>query len=54
VPTILAEETKKIVDEFTEDGTKADILAYVTDVLDRRKKKMEELLIQVKSKKEEK
>ena len=41
----VAEETKKIVDEFTEDGTKADILAYIRDVLDRRKKEMEELLI---------
>lgn len=53
VPAILAEETKKIVDEFTEDGTKADILAYIRDVLDRRKKEMEELLIQIKAKKEE-
>ena len=53
VPTVLAEEAKKIYDEYTEDATKADILTYVTDVLDRRKKEMEELIIQVKAKKEE-
>ncbi len=53
VPTVLAEEAKKIYDEFTEENTKADILAYVTDILDRRKKEMEELIIQIKNKKEE-
>jgi hypothetical protein len=53
VPTVLAEEAKKVYEEFTEDNTKADILAYVTDILDKRKKEMEELIIQIKNKKEE-
>ena len=53
IPTVLAEETKKVTEEFTEENTKADILAYVRDVLDRRKKEMEELIIQIKAKKEE-
>lgn len=52
IPSILAEETKKICDDMTEDNTKQDILNYVNDVLSRRKKEMEEVLIQVKSKKE--
>ena len=52
VPTVLAEEAKKVYEEFTEDNTKADILAYVTDILDKRKKEMEELIIAVKAKEE--
>ena len=53
VPTVLAEEAKKVYEEFTEDNTKADILAYVTDILDKRKKEMEELITQIKAKEEE-
>ena len=53
VPTILAEETKKVTEEMTEENTKADILAYVTDVLERRKKEMQDLVTQIKAKKEE-
>ena len=53
VPTVLAEEAKKVYEEFTEDNTKADILAYITDVLDRRKKEMQDLVVQIKAKKEE-
>ena len=50
VPTILADESKKILDNYSEEKTKKEILEYVEDVLGRRKKEMEELLIQVKSK----
>ena len=53
IPSILGEETKRICDGMTEENTKKDILNYVDDVLGRRKKEMEEVLIQVKSKKEE-
>jgi hypothetical protein len=53
VPTVLADETKKVLSKFSEEKTKAEILEYVTDVLGRRKKEMEELAIQVRSKKEE-
>ena len=52
VPTILADESKKILDNYSEEKTKKEILEYVEDVLGRRKKEMEELLIQVKSKEE--
>jgi hypothetical protein len=54
VPTVLAEETEKVTEEMTEENTKADILAYITDVLDRRKKEMQDLVVQIKAKKEEK
>lgn len=53
VPAVLGEEAKKVYEKYTEDETKKDIVAYVTDVLGRRKKEMEELLIQIKAKKEE-
>lgn len=52
VPTILADESKKVLDNYSEEKTKKEILEYVEDVLGRRKKEMEELLIQVKSKEE--
>lgn len=53
VPTILAEETEKVCSEMKEENTRADIVNYVTEVLDKRKKEMEELVLQIKAKKEE-
>ena len=53
MPTILADESKKVLEGYTEEKTKKEILEYVEDVLGRRKKEMEELLIQVKSKDKE-
>ena len=53
VPTVLEEETKKITSDMTEENTKKDILEYVNALLDRRKKEMEELLIQVKKQENE-
>ena len=38
---------------MTEENTKADILKYVTELLDKRKKEMEELMLSIKNKKEE-
>ena len=53
IPTVLAEEGKKVCEKYTYDNTKGEFLGYVNDVLGRRKKEMEELIIQVKAKKEE-
>ena len=38
---------------MTEENTKADILNYVTSLLDKRKKEMEELMLSIKAQKEE-
>lgn len=53
VPSILAEETEKVCSEYKEENTKEDILSYVKDLLDKRKKEMEELVLQIKAKKDE-
>ena len=52
VPPVLAEEAKKITSEYTEERAKKEFIEYLTSVLDRRKKEMEELLIQVKKQEE--
>ena len=52
VPPVLAEEAKKVTSEYTEERTKKEFIEYLTSVLDRRKKEMEELLIQVKKQEE--
>jgi len=52
VPPVLAEEAKKITSEYTEERTKKEFIEYLASVLDRRKKEMEELLIQVKKQEE--
>jgi len=52
VPPVLAEEAKKITSEYTEERTKKEFIEYLTSVLDKRKKEMEELLIQVKKQEE--
>jgi hypothetical protein len=53
VPSVLAETTKKVTENLTEENTKNEIIEYVKDVLGRRKKEMEELMAQIKAKKEE-
>lgn len=53
IPTVLAEETKKVCEDMTEENTKADILEYVNELLGKRKKEMEDLIVQIKNKKEE-
>jgi len=52
VPPVLAEEAKKVTSEYTDERTKKEFIEYLTSVLDRRKKEMEELLIQVKKQEE--
>ena len=53
VPTLLADEAKKICDEYTEDRTKRMLLKYVDGVFEKRKNEMKELITQVKNKKDE-
>lgn len=53
VPAVLAEEAKKVYDEFTEEKTKKELLDFVNSVLGNRKKEMEDLINQIKNKKEE-
>ena len=53
IPTVLAEETKKVLSEYGEEKTKSEILEFVNGVLGRRKKEMEDLMGQVQAKKEE-
>lgn len=52
VPPVLADEAKKTLDNFSREKTKKEFMDYVTSVLERRKKEMEELLIQVKKQEE--
>lgn len=53
VPPVLAEEAKKTLEGYDRDKTKKEFIDYVTSVLERRKKEMEELLTQVKKQEEE-
>jgi hypothetical protein len=53
VPPVLAEEAKKTLEGYNRDKTKKEFIDYVTSVLERRKKEMEELLTQVKKQEEE-
>jgi hypothetical protein len=53
IPSVLEEEGKKILDKYSYDRTKNELLTYVNDTLGRRKKEMEELITHIKSKKEE-
>ena len=52
VPTILKEEGEKVLEKINYDNTKGEFLTYVSKVLEKRKQEMEDLVIQVKSKKE--
>lgn len=52
IPPVLAEEAKKVLGNFSREKTQKEFLGYVQGVLDRRKKEMEELLIQVKKQEE--
>ena len=50
IPNVLEEEGKKVLENYSYEKTKGELLSYVNDVLGRRKKEMEELIIQVKAK----
>lgn len=53
VPAVLEEEGKKVLEKYSYDKTKGELLTYVNDTLGKRKKEMEELIIQIKAKKDE-
>jgi len=53
IPAVLEEEGKKVLEKYSYDKTKGELLTYVNDTLGKRKKEMEELIIQIKAKKEE-
>lgn len=52
VPTVLAEEAEKVMSEFTEERTQKELVGYVNNILDRRKNEMNELVAQIKAKKD--
>lgn len=53
VPTVLAEEAKKVYDKYSEEElTKKEIVDFTVGVLTKRKKEMEDLITQIKNKKE--
>lgn len=52
VPNMLNDEAKKITDKYTIETTKKELLSYINSVFERRKKEMEDLIMQIKNKKE--
>ena len=48
VPNVLAEEGKKVCEQFSYDKTKTELLSYVQEVLDKRKDEMEKLFVHIK------
>lgn len=53
VPELLEEEGKKVLEKYSYENTKGEFLTFVTNTLTKRKNEMEELIQQIKSKKEE-
>lgn len=53
VPTILEEESKKILNKFSEEKTKTELIRYIDSIFTKRVNEMEELITQIKAKKEE-
>lgn len=52
VPSILNETAQEVLQQFSEERTKKELVAYIGSVFDKRKKEMEDLIIQIKSQKE--
>ena len=50
VPTILAEEAKKVYEPLTRDNTRNELVGFVKGILDKRMNDMKELITQVKEK----
>lgn len=50
IPNVLEEEGKKVLENYSYEKTKGELLTYVNNVLEKRKKEMEELIVQVKAK----
>lgn len=52
MPTVLEEESKKVLEKFSYERTRNEFLTYLDSVLERRKKEMEELITVIKKKEE--
>lgn len=52
VPTVLGKEAKKIYEKYSRDNTKKELLEYVNETIGKRKHEMEDLITQIKNKKE--
>ena len=52
VPTVLAEEGEKVTSRYSYEKTKEEFLTFVTNIMDKRKGEMEELITQIETKKE--
>lgn len=52
VPTVLDEEAKKVLNNYSEDRTKNELMGYVNSLFNKRVKEMEELIVQIKAKEE--
>jgi hypothetical protein len=48
---VLQEEGEKVLSKYSYENTKKEFMDYVNTLLGKRKKEMEELIIQVKAKK---
>ena len=53
VPAILEEESKKVLEKYSEERTKKELVKYISSVFDKRVKEMEDLIVQIKNKKED-
>ena len=54
VPQLLLDEAKKVYDKYSEEElTRTEIIDFTVGVLTKRKKEMEDLITQIKNKKEE-
>ena len=52
VPTVLDEEAKKVLNNYSEERTKNELMGYVNSLFEKRVKEMEELIVQIKAKEE--
>ena len=53
VPEEIAESAKETLGQFSKEKTTEEIVSYVRDVIDRRKKEMESMILTIKSQNEE-
>ena len=49
VPTILGEESKKVLEQFSYEKTEKEIVDYVNNILENRKDEMNKMIITIKS-----
>lgn len=49
IPSVLKEEGKKIYEKFSEEKTKKEFMGFIENTFNKRKKEMEELILQIKN-----